>query len=62
MRWMRFRGEVDKGSTEAASIDTTTSLSIDTCRVSEQKEFEAPPCDQTSLGKEEDEWEEEKKD
>ncbi|KAF3591358.1 hypothetical protein DY000_02021511 [Brassica cretica] len=32
-RWMRFRGEVDKGSTEAASIDTTTYLSIDTCRV-----------------------------
>ncbi|KAF2613917.1 hypothetical protein F2Q70_00011777 [Brassica cretica] len=34
------RSEVDKGSTEAASIDITTSLLIDTHRVSEHKEFE----------------------
>ncbi|KAF3539297.1 hypothetical protein F2Q69_00021745 [Brassica cretica] len=37
-RWLRFIGEVDKGSTEATSIDTTTSLSIDTRGLSEQNE------------------------
>ncbi|KAF3540264.1 hypothetical protein F2Q69_00023778 [Brassica cretica] len=55
-RGLRFRDEVDKGPTEAASIDTdripsndtnkpasidaTTSPSIDTGRISEQKEFD----------------------
>ncbi|KAF3493822.1 hypothetical protein DY000_02053523 [Brassica cretica] len=72
---LRFRDEVDKGPAEAASIDTgwipsndtnkpasidaITSPSIDTGRISEQKEFdvcveilgmEIPPHDQTSLG------------
>ncbi|KAF2534297.1 hypothetical protein F2Q70_00030223 [Brassica cretica] len=47
-RGLRFRGEVDNGPTESissdtnkpASIDATTSSSIDTGRVSEQKEFD----------------------
>ena len=55
-RGLRFRDEVDKGPTEAASIDTgwipsndtnkpasidaITSPSIDTGRISEQKEFD----------------------
>ncbi|KAH0871964.1 hypothetical protein HID58_069326, partial [Brassica napus] len=40
-RGLRFRGEIDKGPTEAASVDTSTSSLIDTRRVSKQKEFEA---------------------
>ena len=38
-RGLRFGGEIDKGPIEAASIDTSTSSSIYSGRVSEQKEF-----------------------
>lgn len=36
---LRFGGEIDKGPIEVASIDTSTSSSIYSGRVSEQKEF-----------------------
>ena len=39
-RGLRFRSAIDKGPTEAASTDTSTSSSIDTGHVSEQNEFE----------------------
>uniref|UniRef100_A0A0D3BVA3 Uncharacterized protein n=1 Tax=Brassica oleracea var. oleracea TaxID=109376 RepID=A0A0D3BVA3_BRAOL len=59
-RGLRFRDEVDKGPEEATSVDTdripsndtnkpasidiTTSPSIDTGRISEQKEFDVKPA------------------
>ena len=69
-RGLRYRSDIGNIPTKTISIDTTTSSSVDTRCVSEQKEFEVyrnifdggTLARQISLGKEEEKLEEEKKD